>query len=104
VKAMDAHPAVLNGGDAEAAIQGGRQVVAVPLERDRQLEHALRRHSKAADSRAQDDAGNDRGRAAAEAAADRDLVMDPKLDAIERTAPSSKRFLSRAHNQVPPVE
>ena len=101
---MDAHPAVLDGGDAKPAIQRGRQVVAVSLERHGQLEHALRRHSKAAESRAQDDAGDDRRRTAAEAAADRHLVVDPKLDAIERTAPSGKRFLRRAHNQVPPVE
>src|SRR5438105_3682478 len=104
VKAMDANPAVLDGGDAKPAIQRGRQVVAVSLERHGQLEHALRRHSKAAKSRAQDDAGDDCRRAAAEAAADRHPVLYTKLDAIERTAPSGKRFLRRAHNQVPPVE
>src|SRR5439155_10544140 len=39
-----------------------------------------------------------------EAAPDRQLVMDTKRDTLERTAPSGKRLLRRAHDQVPPVE
>src|SRR2546426_589414 len=39
-----------------------------------------------------------------ETAADWDLVVHTQVDTVERTAPSGKRLLRRAYDQVPPVK
>src|SRR2546430_17473755 len=100
----DAPPAVLDDGDAEAAMDGGRQVVTVAFEGDRKLEDPLRRHSQAAQFRPQRDSGDDRGGAAAQAAADGNVVSDAQFEAIQRAAPSLERLLGRADDQGSAIE
>ena len=104
VEAMHAHPAVFDDGDAEATVKGGGQVVTMALEGDGQLEDPLRRHSQAAQFRPQQDAADDGGGTASQAAADGNIVSYPKLEAGQRPAPSRERFLGRANDQVFAVE
>ena len=60
----------------------------------------MRRRAQAAQFRPQGDPRDDGGGTATQAAADGDLVFDPKFEAIQRTAPSIERLLRRAHDQV----
>src|SRR2546427_6767064 len=102
--AVDAPPAVLDDGDAEAAVEGGRQIVTVAFEWDRKLEDPLRPHSQAAQFRPQRDPGDDRGGTAAQAAADGNVVSDAKFEASQGAAPSIERLLGRADDQVFAIE
>jgi hypothetical protein len=101
---MHAHAAVFDHSDAEATVERGCQVVTMAFERDGELEEPLRRHSQAAQFRAQGDPGDDTGGTAPEAAADRDVVLNAKLEPGQRGAPSRKRLLGCADDQVLAVE
>jgi len=104
IEAMHPDAAIAHCGDAKPTVEGGGQVVAVPLEGKSQLENPLRRHSKTAEARPEDDARHDRGRAATEASADGDIVFHSELEAVEGPAPAAERLLGGSHQQVPAVE
>ena len=93
IEAMHANPAIFGHRDAEATVEGRRQVVAVSLKGKAKLQDALRGDAKAAQLRAEPDAGHDRGRAAAQATPDRDLIADAKRKSLEGGTPSGKGLL-----------
>src|SRR5438309_563361 len=100
IAAMHPRAAVVDGGDAEAAVQGRGQVVAMPFQREGELEDPLPGHAQPAQFRAKDDPGDDGGGAAPQATADRHLVADGKFEPLERAAPSIEGLLGRAGEQV----
>ncbi len=101
---MDANPAIFDGGNAEAAMESGAEIVAVALERKGQLDDALGRHPQTTKTSTERDAGDQGRGTASQAAADGNRILDMEVDAAERPRPTSERLLCGAQQKIPVIE